>query len=96
MSIRVVAHFNAKSGKRDELRKVLAGLVSPTRAESGCIAYDLMQNNDNPDDFTFIEEWESVAHLGAHLQSPHFAAAKDRFADLADGAPVVGVYSLVA
>jgi quinol monooxygenase YgiN len=96
MSIRVVARFDAKPGKREELKQMLAGLVPPTRQESGCIAYELLQNSENPDDFTFVEEWESKAHLDKHLKTPHLTAAIARFEELNEGAPFVGIYNLVA
>ena len=56
----------------------------------------MLQNTENPDDFTFVEEWESKAHLDAHLQTPHLTAALSRFGELGEGAPSVGIYNLVA
>ena len=46
-------------------------LVEPTRRESGCIQYELLQNQEDPTDFVFVEEWESEVRLNAHLDSPH-------------------------
>ena len=36
-SLRVVAHLVAKPDKVTELRDLLASLITPTRAEPGCI-----------------------------------------------------------
>ena len=41
MTVNIGAIMRAKDGKSDELRKALHSLVNPTRAESGCIAYNL-------------------------------------------------------
>lgn len=74
-TIRVIALFNAKPEKVEELKTLLSGFVEPTRKEKGCIRYELHQNTSNSLDFAFIEEWESHETLDAHLQSAHIQAA---------------------
>jgi quinol monooxygenase YgiN len=69
--LHVVAHIEAVSGHEATVREVLSGYCEPTRAEAGCIRYDLFEDLENPGKFTFIEEWESEAHLLAHSQSDH-------------------------
>jgi quinol monooxygenase YgiN len=44
----------------------LASLLEPTRSEVGCIIYELMQNEADPADFTFYEEWTDAAALFVH------------------------------
>ena len=70
----VVATLKARSGQERELLSMLQGLVGPTRAEQGCIRYDLHRSDDEPDTFLFHETWESRALWEAHMQSPHLAA----------------------
>ena len=79
----------------DEVRDLLAGLVDPTRAEDGCVVYELLQNAADPTVFTFVEEWTSDAALDAHLASDHIAAALGRLPDVLDGAPVIERFTLV-
>jgi len=74
--IHVVAHIEALSGHEAEVRSVLEGYLAPTRAEKGCIRYDLFTDDSDPKKFTFIEEWESKADLEAHSQSAHIAAGR--------------------
>ncbi len=95
-TLRVVAKIVSKSECIEELKAVLLTLIEPTRVEAGCISYEMLQNNDDPADFTFIESWESMVHLEAHLQTDHFKAAADRFADLTATAPDISTYSVVA
>ena len=38
-----------------------------TRSEQGCINYDLHQNNDNPAQFIFYENWETRELWQAHM-----------------------------
>ena len=70
-SLTVIAHIRAKPGQESRVRQVLQGLVSPTRAEVGCINYDLHQSQTDPALFVFYENWASEAHLDAHSKSPH-------------------------
>ena len=43
-SIRIVARVIAKPESVDQVRSILSDLVEPTRNESGCISYELLQN----------------------------------------------------
>ena len=56
-SIRIVARVVANPDSVDQVRSILSNLVDPTRNESGCISYELLQNRTDQTDFTFIEEW---------------------------------------
>lgn len=96
MTVRVVAHLTAKQNKIEETRVALEALIEPTRAEDGCIVYELMQNNAEPSDFTFIEEWASDAALDAHLQSEHIRILQSRADDLLAAPPDVRRYTLLA
>jgi quinol monooxygenase YgiN len=82
--IRVVAHFRPKPGKLDEARQHLLGFTAPTRVEKGCVFYDLHENPTDPDDLTFIEEWETVSDLDAHGQSAHIQEGRRRLPELMD------------
>ena len=54
-----------------ELVDATRTLVTATRAEAGCIRYGLWADPDRPGHLLAFEEWESEAHLDAHLQRPH-------------------------
>ncbi|TDI34394.1 MAG: antibiotic biosynthesis monooxygenase [Acidobacteria bacterium] len=92
--IRVVARLMAQPGKTDELGALLRGLLAPTRGEEGCITYELLQNRQDPTDFTFVEEWTREDLLEAHLASPHLQAARSRFPDLLAAEPDIRRYSV--
>jgi quinol monooxygenase YgiN len=70
-SLTVIAHIRAKPGQESRVRKILEGLLAPTRAEAGCINYDLHQSQNDPALFVFYENWESETHLDAHARSAH-------------------------
>jgi len=74
MSLSVVATISAKSGFRAEVRQALDKLIAPSRAEAGCLQYDLHIVRDNPDSFEMIERWQDDATLDRHMATAHFAA----------------------
>jgi hypothetical protein len=59
--VKVVARLVALPEKAESLKAILSGLIDPTRAEKGCLRYELLQNQADPTDFTFVEEWATEA-----------------------------------
>jgi len=78
-TLNVVAIAETSSEKAEDLKSVCVGLIEPTRKESGCISYELYQDVTNPGKFTFIENWQSMEHLEAHLKTLHMAEAGAAF-----------------
>lgn len=74
-TVRVVAHLIAFPDKIEAAKALLLGLAEPSLKEAGCLQYDLLQNQADPTDLTFVEEWESQEALETHLASDHFQAA---------------------
>jgi quinol monooxygenase YgiN len=95
-TIRVVARVVALPDQVEEVKSVLLGLIEPTRKEEGCIVYELLQNQADPTDFTFVEEWESQALLEAHLASAHIEEAKSQMDGLVAAEPDIRLYQLLA
>lgn len=91
-TVRVVARIIAKSDRIEELKTVLSQIIEPTRKESGCIQYDLLQNTVDFTDFTFVEEWETEGALEAHLQSTHIQTALKEVASLVASPPNIRRY----
>ena len=78
----IVANIKANPDKIDLVKAELLKLIDITRAEEGCINYDLHQDNDNPAHFLFYENWESRELWQTHMCSPHLAA----YMEATDGA----------
>lgn len=72
----IVAHIEAHPDKLPLVRAELVKLIAPTRAERGCLVYDLHQDNENPCIFKFLESWESRELWQVHMASPHLQAYK--------------------
>jgi quinol monooxygenase YgiN len=93
--LRVVARINAKSDRIDEVRELLCALIEPTRKEAGCITYELLQNRNEPTDFTFVEEWASDSDLDRHSISDHLKALAPKLQPLVRESPDIRIYSLI-
>ena len=78
----IVANVHANSDQIDLVKAELEKLVPITRAEEGCIQYDLHRDNDNPLHFMFFEIWESRELWQTHMNAPHLAA----YVEAVDGA----------
>ncbi len=94
MSVYVVARFLAKADKVEELKAALESLVEPTRKEEGCISYQIFQNNNDPNEFTFFEEWASQDAINAHFTTPHVQAALVKAPGLLSHEADIRYYSL--
>lgn len=95
-TVRVVAHVVALSEKVEQVKLILLGLIEPTRQESGCIQYELLQNQEDPTNFVFVEEWESDALLDAHLESPHMIEVDAKLDGLLAAEPDIQFYQVLA
>jgi quinol monooxygenase YgiN len=67
----VIARAVAKPARDEELRHLLTGMLSPTRAEEGCNFYRLFEAH-GPGRFYIYELWASESALNRHAASAHF------------------------
>ena len=73
--ITAVTLIHGLAGQEADLKAHLLALSAPTRAESGCVQYDLYQSSANAHEFMRLEVWQSPAHLAAHKETPHLRAS---------------------
>ena len=85
----VVAIIEAKPGSEDLVKGALQELVTATRAEEGCIAYDLKVAADSATTFVTVEKWRSQEDLDAHMQTPHIARTFEVAGDHLAAAPAI-------
>lgn len=85
-ALTIVARIEAKPDQVELVKSELLKVIEPTRAEAGCLQYDLHQDNDNPTVFLFFENWENRELWQDHMNSAHLAAYK-----AAAGEALVGV-----
>ncbi len=80
----VIAKLKAKSGSEEELYEEARKLVEPTRAEEGCINYDMHRSVEDPGLFMFYENWENRPLWEQHMESPHLQEFSGRQEELCD------------
>ena len=87
----VVATSVLKPGCRNAFIAAVKDNLAKVRAEAGCISYNLtgdfnsgfpVQEFCGEDTLVFVECWESIEHLKAHLAAPHMAEFKEKVKDL--------------
>ncbi|HEX8494344.1 MAG TPA: putative quinol monooxygenase [Pyrinomonadaceae bacterium] len=78
----VLARVYAKEDAAEKVRQECLALVAPSRAEEGCINYDLHQSVDDKTHFVFYENWVSREALDKHLEMPHSLRFDERTSGL--------------
>lgn len=78
----IVANIIVKEDKIEFVKAELLKLIDVTRAEQGCINYDLHQDNENPAHFVFYENWESRELWQTHMKNKHLT----QYMEATDGA----------
>lgn len=81
----IVAAMRARAEKTDALRAALLALVAPTRAEAGCIQYDLHQDQKDPAAFLFYEIWRTREEWLVHMETAHLQTFRAQADSLLDG-----------
>ena len=92
----VVARITAREGRTEEVAEALRDLIEPSRAEAGCLRYDLHQSQEDPHRFVFLEAWTDEAALAAHFQTDHFLKAGPRLEPLLASPPEIGQFRQIA
>jgi quinol monooxygenase YgiN len=88
-NLQVVAVMVSKPGSQRQVADALSALVEPTRAEAGCLSYQLYVSAVDPATFITVETWNSRDELDAHLQTPHVQQALSAAGDLLVQAPAI-------
>jgi quinol monooxygenase YgiN len=95
MKVRVLAKVISLPNTLEETKALLISLIEPTRQENGCLSYELWQNQEDPNEFSFVEEWADQAALEAHFQTPHFLEALKKIEGLLVSSPQIHRYTLI-
>jgi quinol monooxygenase YgiN len=69
--LHVIARAVARPEEASRVRREFEALVAPTRAEPGCLRYELFVDGENAGNFLFVQEYADEAAFEAHLASAH-------------------------
>jgi quinol monooxygenase YgiN len=70
--VTLVPFFTINKGDVDAVQQAHLDMVEPTRAEPGCLDYDLYQSYDDPSVMFFYENWTDAEVLARHMNTPNF------------------------
>jgi quinol monooxygenase YgiN len=79
MTITKRVTFIAKEGAEEKMKALLSAMVKPSKAEDGCIFYEIFQYENNPRKFMAVETWRDEAALDGHKNSPHYKIYKSSY-----------------
>ena len=68
----LIATLTARPGHAEAVEAGLRQLVPPSKAEAGCLQYNLHRHQEHPNRFIMVEQWQDAAALSAHQQTAHF------------------------
>ena len=68
----LIARLKVKDDKIEEARSAALAIVEPSRAEAGCINYDIHQSIEDETVFFWHETWVNKAALDEHFATPIF------------------------
>ncbi|MEL6224956.1 MAG: putative quinol monooxygenase [Cyanobacteria bacterium J06627_8] len=67
----IVARIEANPDNIELVKAELLKLIPITLKETGCIQYDLHQDDENPAMFVFYENWENRELWQTHMNNTH-------------------------
>ena len=73
--IYIMARITVKPESAAAARDILTTLVTESRKESGCRAYELFNRPDAPHVFQTVEQWADKAAADGHMTTAHVGAA---------------------
>ena len=84
MTITKRVTFIAKEDSVEKMKELLTAMVVPSKAEDGCLLYDIYQYENNPRKFMAVETWRDEKALDGHKASEHYAIYKSSYEPFCD------------
>lgn len=71
IALTIVVHIVAKPEYAEHVHQQLQTLLELTRAEAGCLQFDLHRDVDDSNHFMLFENWSTEEHWLAHRETRH-------------------------
>ena len=68
----VLVHSHVHAEQVERFREVTLENAEASRREAGCVRFDVIQQADDPSQFTFIEMFRSEEDGARHRETSHF------------------------
>ncbi len=92
----VIAEAQALPEHADALAPILAKAAQASRADEGCIDYHFYRDTEDGTRFCSVEQWESKAHLDAHMAGPNLQGLLGALPGKVAADPVITVHEVSA
>jgi quinol monooxygenase YgiN len=79
MTITKRVTFIAKDGCEEKMKELLSAMVIPSKAEVGCLFYEIFQYENNRKKFMAVETWANEVALDGHKASEHYKVYKTSY-----------------
>lgn len=93
--IRIIAEHIIKKECIEKYHQLAKELVEKSRAEAGCVSYELEQNIEDERVHVFVESWADQEAIDTHNQSEHFKRLVPQLGALFDGKESVKKFNKV-
>jgi quinol monooxygenase YgiN len=87
-------HEKAKAGKEKDVEAAFSPAIAATKKETGCLAYELNRDPDDPTSYVMYEKFKSVAARADHLKQDHTTKLLKALEPLTDGEIKAKVYAV--
>jgi quinol monooxygenase YgiN len=91
----LVARLKVKDDKVEDAKRAALALVDASRAEAGCINYDVHQAIDDERVFVWHETWANKAALDEHFEKPYFAEFFATVQEIAAEPPEINLTKMI-
>ncbi len=68
----ITARSRVVPGRRNDFIMAVQPLIDASRAEAGCLSYDLVEDVSDGEVFCFLERWENEFAVERHNATEHF------------------------
>ena len=90
----LAAKCSGKPERRIDVLRLAAAVAKPSKAEEGCISYEVYEQSSAGNEFLFFEEWADQAALDFHFQTPHFLEFVKAISECLQAPPSIRVYEV--
>ncbi|MCU0239033.1 MAG: antibiotic biosynthesis monooxygenase [Pyrinomonadaceae bacterium] len=92
----LTARLKVKADKVSELKSAALAIVEPSRAESGCISYNVHQSVEDETVFVWRECWTSKADLDEHFEMDYVKGFFAIVGEVAEEPPQITLTNLIS
>ena len=86
--------IKAKAGKEKDVEAAFTPCLAATKKETGCLAYELNRDPDEPTTYVMFEKFKNLAALEDHLKKDHTQKLLKTLESLTEGEITAKVYAV--